>query len=209
VYNVLDEDVFPRPASSSVPRRPVSGVEKLLRLQPKTVSLSLLPHSPVVSDTLSILQEESAGLEAKDWVVPTNTLRSIIPSRSYQVHSPAFPLKPPTLDKNASKVGLSNTPRLQLSTKLIESWEARARTLATVASHADLFASASFALLQEETFSPVALRRLLEASGRAARHSAALAISSACEMLHVRRDSILETGKVLTSASKDTLRSAL
>ena len=92
VNSILD----PRPLSSSLPRRPVSGVEKLLHLQPKTTSPSLLPHSPVVSDTLSILQEESAGLEAKDWSISATTLKTAIPSKPYQVHSPAFPLKPRT-----------------------------------------------------------------------------------------------------------------
>ena len=91
---------------------------------------------------------------------------------------------------------------------MLESWEAGARTLITVASHADYFAIVSFALLQKENFSSSALRRLLEASGRAACHSAALSLSTACEILHIRRDATLDAGKMLTSAFKDTLRSA-
>jgi len=208
VYNILDDDLCPKPPTTSALRRPISGVEKLLGSRSKQPDIKLLPHSPVVADTLTLIEEVCSSRAKTDWSISSQELRSLAPVSAYKVHSPAFPEKVPTLDANATKVGITSHTRCQLNAKTLESWESRARTLVTIASHADLFATASFALLQAETFSPIALQRLLEASGRAARHSAALALSLSAEILHKRRDVVLETSNVLTPASKDMLRAA-
>ena len=162
----------------------------------------------MVSDTLELIREQSADLSVREWSVSATALRDVVPSNAYKVHSPAFTIKVPALDNNASKVGLSNVSHIRVSMKKLEAWEARTRVLTTISSHADFFASASFKLLQQEHFSPVALSRLLEASGRAARHAAALSLSTACELLHLRRVGVLDTSKVLTTTSKNTLNEA-
>lgn len=112
------------------------------------------------------------------------------------------------MDRDAGKLSLSSPINFSLNTTCLESWEKRCRELVSIASHADLFSSAAFQNLRQETLNPKALQRLLEAVSKTTRHSIALAMSLGTEMLLSRRDAVLSTSPVLLDHSKTKLRAA-
>ena len=67
----------------------------------------------------------------------------------------------------------------------------RARNLVAVDSHADLFASAAYQCLHQESMSVNALSRLLEAMSKSIKHATTLSTILAIELLYARRDSAI------------------
>lgn len=208
VIRLLPSDMCPRESEDNIPVKPLSGIERLSGVN-KTSRLSMLPQSLAVKETLKMFQTEfEKKSNVAQWSAPTSFMTSIAPMKYYKSHSPDFPPTNPKLDRDAGKLSLSSPINFSLNTTRLESWEKRCRELVSIASHADLFSSAAFQNLRQETLNPQALQRLLEAVGKTTRHSIALAMSLATEMLVSRRDAVLSTSPVLLDHSKTKLRAA-
>ena len=90
----------------------------------------------------------------------------------------------------------------------MEAWEKRARKLIAINSHADLFSSAVYLCLQQESMSVAALSRLLEAVVKSVKHATAMSTILATEMFQARCDSALANSKLLLENSSYELRNA-
>ena len=207
VYKLLPESMCPAQVHSER-KKVLSSIEKLSTSDNRP-PMKLLPHSSLVSDTLSVIEAETKkSRTVKGWSVPTSVIHPLAQQKYYKVHSPSFPIKPPVVDADASKVGITAGSNVVVPVKVLEALEAKMRSLVTMASHADLFSAASFQLLSEPELSPLALQRLLQAVSRTSRHSLALLLASASDICQLRRDAALDTTTILLEHSKAKLRAA-
>lgn len=69
-------------------------------------------------------------------------------------------------------------------------------------SYEDLFFTAAYQTLLQESLSTLAFQQLPEAMGKQTRHSIALAMSLAKELLIFRRDAVLASFSVLLNPSR-------
>ena len=75
------------------------------------------------------------------------------------------------LEADASLLDISSRGRCSVPVKNLEFWEKRARKLVTINSHVDLFSSAAYLCVQQESMSVTALSRILEAVAKSIRHA--------------------------------------
>ena len=75
-------------------------------------------------------------------------------------------------------------------------------------SHVDLFSSAAYLCLQQESMSVPALSRLLEAVTKCIRHSVAMSTILATELFQARHDVAIATSKLLLDNSGYVLKNA-
>ena len=92
--------------------------------------------------------------------------------------------------------------------KNIEILEKRARKLIKINSHADLFFSAAYLCMQQQTMSVPALSRLLEAVAKSIKHATAMSMILATEIFQTRHDAVLATSKILLDSSNHELQNA-
>ena len=92
--------------------------------------------------------------------------------------------------------------------KNIEIWEKRALKLIVINSHADLFSSAAYLCIQQQTMPVPTLSRLLEAIAKSIKHAMAMSTILAMEIFQARRDVVLATSKILLDNSSHELRNA-
>ena len=90
--------------------------------------------------------------------------------------------------------------------KNIEIWEKRARKLITIDLHADLFSSAAYLCMQQQTMSVPALSKLLEAVAKSIKHTMAMSTILATEIFQARHDTLLAMSKLLLDNSNRKLR---
>ena len=100
---------------------------------------------------------------------------------------------------------LSNKGKCSIPMKNIEIWEKRAHKLIAINSHADLFSSAAYLCMQQQTISAPALSRLLEAIAKSIKHATAVSVILATEIFQARRDAVLATSKILLVNSNHEL----
>ena len=86
---------------------------------------------------------------------------------------------------------LSNKGKCTIPMRNLKSWEKRACKLVVINSHADLFSSAAYLCMQQQTMSAPALSRLLEAIARSIKHATAMSTILATEIFQARRDAVL------------------
>ena len=91
--------------------------------------------------------------------------------------------------------------------KNLEVWE-KSLQISGVNSHADLFSSAAYLCLQQESISVTALSRLLEAVAKSIKHAMAMSTILATELFQARWDATLATSKLLLENSSYELRNA-
>ena len=101
----------------------------------------------------------------------------------------------------------SSSRRCSIPVKSLEFWEKRAHKLMAINSHADLFSSAAYLCLQQESMSVTALSRLLVVA-KSIGHSTALSTILATELFQARRDATIATSKLLLENSGYELRNA-
>ena len=77
----------------------------------------------------------------------------------------------------------------------------RACKLVTINSHADLFSSAAYLCLQQQSMSVTALSRLLEAVAKSIKHATAMSNVLATELFQARCDAVLVTSKLILENS--------
>ena len=114
----------------------------------------------------------------------------------------------PLLESDASLLNLSSKGRCSIPVRNIETWEKRARKLIAINSHEDLFPSAAYLCLQQQTMSVQALSRLLEAVAKSIKHTTAMSMILAMKIFQARRDAALDTSKLLLENSSYELCNA-
>ena len=103
---------------------------------------------------------------------------------------------------------MSSRGRYSVPVRNLEYWEKRACKLVVINLHADLFSSAAFLCLQQESMSVSVLSRLLEAVAKSIKHTTAISTILATELFQARRDAAIATSKLLLDNSSHELRNA-
>ena len=101
---------------------------------------------------------------------------------------------------------LSRKGKCSIPTKNIEIWEKRTRKLIAINLHADLFSSAAYLRMQQQTMSVPALSRLLEAVAKSIKHATAMSMILTTEIFQARHDVVLAMSKNLLDSSNHKLR---
>ena len=199
VFRLLPQELCPKPTEENTPAKPLSGIEHLM--EARASPLLVLPQSKFVEGTTKFIQSkidsENCG---KDWLCPQHLVLSLAPTKYYKCHNQYFP----TLNLaqlEASLLDISSRGRCSVPVKNVEILEKRACKLVVINSHADLFSSAAYLCLQQESMSVTALSRLLEAVANCIRHSTAMSTILATELFQARRDAAIATSKLLLENS--------
>ena len=127
-----------------------------------------------------------------------NLVSSLAPTKFYKSQNQFFPTDNiPPLVSDASLIDISNKRRASISIKSLEAWEKKARKLFAINSHSDLFSSAAYLCLQQESMSVTALSRLLEAVAKSIRQATDMSTILTTESFQARRDAALTNSKLL------------
>ncbi len=124
----------------------------------------------------------------------------------YAPHTESWPLKHPSLDDDAQKIGVAKASFPKAPDALLESLDVRARSLVSMASHMDLFLGAAKHAIESEDSRAVA--SLLQSSARAAKHVMATALTMSTDIILSKRDATLALSSVLPGQGRDLLRAA-
>ena len=170
----------------------------------------MLPQSKLVENTTKFLQNnlnsEKCG---KDWLSSQNLVSSLAPTKFYRSQNQYFPTENiPPLEVDASLLDLSSKGRWLIPVKSLDVWGKRPRNLVVINSYADLFSSAAYLCLQQQSMSVTALSRLLEAVAKSIKHATAMSTILATELFQARHDAALATSKLLLEKSCYELRNA-
>ena len=142
----------------------------------------------------------------KDWLCPQNLVFSWALTKYYKSQNQYFPTENlPQLEAIASLLDISSRGRCSVPVKNIAFWEKRAHKLTAIYLHADLFSSAAYLCLQQESMSVTALSRLLEPVAKSIRHATTIL---AKEPFQARREAAIATSKLLLENSYYELRNA-
>ena len=143
-----------------IPVKPLSGIEHLM--ESRFISLLVLPQSKLIENTAKFVQNRLDTEKCcRDWICPQNLVTSLAPTKFYKSQNSSFPAdNVPPLEADASLLDLSNKGKASIPMKNLEAWEKKARKLIAINSHADLFSSAAYLCLQQESMSVAALSRL-------------------------------------------------
>ena len=192
----------------NTPAKPLSGTEHLMESQ--ATPLLVLPRSKLVENTTKFIQSKIDSENfGKDWLCPQQLVSPLAPTKYYKSHNQYFPTENhPQLESDASILDISSSGKCSVPVKNLEFWEKRARKLVAINSHADLFSSAAYLCLQQESMSVTALSRLLEAVAKSIRHSTAMSTVLATELFEARLDTAIATSKLLLENSGYELRNA-
>ena len=134
-------------------------------MQSRSMPLLVLPQSKLVENSTKYVQNRLDMKKCcRDWICPQNLISALAPTKSYKSQNQFLPMDNiPPLEVDTSLLDLSNKGRDSVPIKNLEAWEKKVRKLIAINSHADLFSSATFLCLQQQSVSVTALSRLLEA----------------------------------------------
>ena len=179
----------------------MSGIEHLMESQ--ATPLLVLPQSKLVENTTKFIQNKIDSENfGKDLLCPQNLVSSLALTKYYKSQNQFFPTKIlPQLEADALLLDISSRGRCSIPVKKLEFWEKRARKLVAINLHANLFSSAAYLCLQQESMSVTALSRLLEAVVKSIRHATAMSTILATELFQARRDAAIATSKLLLESS--------
>ena len=140
---------------------------------------------------------------------PQHLVSSLAPTKFYKCHNQYFPTENlPQLEADTSLLDISSRGRCSVPVKNLEIWEKRTRKLMAINSHVDLFSSAAYLCLQQQSMSVPALSRLLEAVAKSIPHSTAMSTILTTEPFQARSDAAIATSKLLLENSGDEFRNA-
>ena len=208
VFRLLPPELCPKTQQDQAPLKPLSGIEQLM--ESRSTPLLVLPQSKLVQNTTKYIQNwlESDKF-SRDWICPQSLVSALAPTKFYKSQNQYLPTDNiPQLEADASLLDISNKGRASIPLKNLEAWERKARKLVAINSHADLFSSAAFLSLQQESMSVAALSRLLEAVAKSIKHATAMSTLLTTELFQARRDAALASSKLLLDNSTYELRNA-
>ena len=204
VFRLLPASVCPRKNESSNPSKPRSDIDLLNPSEDK--ESSSLPQSQLVKDSLNLVQSyvsDKVKLEP-GWTASINLEKELgTHMKFYKLHNEQFPSSVPKVDKNASKLDLSSSGTITVSSKFLESMERQARHVISINSYADLFATLAFSAMQSEDMDTNMLCRLVEALVNCLKRSTNLSVLMAVELLLTRRELAISGSNILTDSAKD------
>ena len=105
----------------------------------------------------------------------------------------------PHLDADAVQIDISSRSKFSVPIKNMEVWEKVARRLVAINFHADLFSSAAYQCLQQESMSVNALSRLLEMVAKSIKHATAMSTILA------RGNAAVASSKIISSPEHEVL----
>ena len=163
VFRLLPAELCPKTQQDQAPAKPLSGIEHLM--ESHSTPLPVLPQSKLVENTTKYIQNRLDSDKCfRDWICPQNLVSALALTKFYKSRNQYLPTDNiPQLKADASLLDISNKGRASIPQKNLEAWERKARKLVSINSHADLFSSAAFLCLQQESMSVATLSRLLEA----------------------------------------------
>ena len=187
------------------PAKPLSGIENLM--ESRSTPLLVLPHSKLVENTTKYIQNRlDTEKYCKDWICPQKLVSALAPTKFFKSQNQFLPADNiPPLEADASLLDLSEKGRASAPIKNLEAWEKKARKIA-INSHADLFSSAAFLCLQQQSMTVTALSRLLEAVAKSIKHATAMSTSLTTEIFPARHNAA--SSKLLLDNSSNELRNA-
>ena len=179
-------------------------------MESSSTPLLVLPQSKLVENTTKYIQNRlDSDNCSRDWICPQSLVSALAPTKFYKNQNQYLPTDNiPQLEADASLLDISIKGRASILLKNLEAWERKARKLVSVNSHADLFSSAAFLCLQQESMSVAALSRLLEAVAKSIKHATAMYTLLTTEIFQARRDAALASSKLLLDNSTYWLRNA-
>ena len=208
VFRLLPPELCPKTQQDQAPLKPLSGIEQLM--ESRSTPLLVLPQSKLVQNTTKYIQNRLESDKcSRDWICPQSLVSALAPTKFYKSQNQYLPTDNiPQLEADASLLDISNKGRASIPLKNLEAWERKARKLVAINSHADLFSSAAFLSLQQESMSVAALSRLLEAVAKSIKHATAMSTLLTTELFPARRDAALASSKLLLDNSTYELRNA-
>ena len=208
VFGLLPPELCPKTQQDQAPLKPLSGIEQLM--ESHSTPLLVLPQSTLVENTTKYIQNRLDWDKcSRDWICPQSLVSALAPTKFYKSQNQCLPTNNiPQLEADASLLDISNEGRASIPLKNLEAWERKARKLVSINSHADLFSSAAFLSLQQESMSVAALSRLLEAVSKSIKHATAMSTLLTTELFQARRDAALALSKLLLDNSTYELRNA-
>ena len=208
IFRFLPEEMCPRPLEDHTPSRPLSGTEQLMELH--STPLQVRPQSKLVENITKYIQNKLyTDKLGQDWTCPQQLVKLLALMRYYKSESQYFPSESIThIDTEASQLDISSRGKISIPIKNMEIWEKRARNLVAINSHADLFSSAAYLCLQQESMSVNALSRLLEAVAKSIKHATAMSTILAIELFQARRNAAVASSKFLKDHFSHELRNA-
>ena len=154
-------------------------------MESRSTPLLVLPQSKLVENTTKYIQNRlDSDKCSRDWICQQSLVSALAPTKFYKSQNQYLP------------------------TDNIRQLEVEARKLLSFNSHADLFSSAAFLSLQQESMSVAALSRLLEAVAKSIKHATAMSTLLTTELFQARRDAALASSKLLLDNSTYELRNA-
>ena len=208
VFRLLPPELCPKTQQDQAPLKPLSGIEQLM--ESLSTPLLVLPQSKLVENTTKYIQNRlDSDKCSRDWICLQSLISALAPTKFYRSQNQYLPTDNiPQLEADASLLDISNKGRASIPLKNLEAWERKARKLVSINSHADLFSSAAFLSLQQESMSVAALSRLLEAVAKSIKHATAMSTLLTAELFQARRDAALASSKLLLDNSTYELRNA-
>ncbi len=167
-----------------------------------------LPFSPTVGLLVKLIEGQLVedGRRAGSFVPKAFAKKQCTP-KFYTPHNVGWPVKPPTLDKDATLIGVSKPPLPAHSiAKVWEDTDVRMRAIVAMASHIDLCLGASRGALAQED--GVQLESLLQSAAKATRDILGTALTASTDILLWRRDAALASSSLLAGPSREALRAA-
>ena len=166
-------------------------------MESRSTPLLVLPQSKLVENTTKYVQNRlDTEKFCRDWICPQNLVSAPAPTKFYKSQNQFLPTNNiPPLEADASPLDLSNKGRASVPIKNLEAREKKARKLIAIHSHADLFSSAAFLCLQQQSMSVMALSILLEAVTKSIKHATAMSTILTTEMFQARRNAAQASSK--------------
>ena len=163
VFRLLPEELCPKPSEDHTPFKPLAGIEQLM--ESRSSPFLVLPQSKLIENTTKFIQDKlNSEKLGQDWLCLQQLVKLLAPMRYYEGKSQYFPIENiPHLDADASQIDMSSRGKYSVPFKNFGIWEKRAHNLSGINYHADLFSTAAYLCLQQESMSVNALSRLLEA----------------------------------------------
>ena len=208
VFRLLPQELCLKSSEEHTPAKQLSGIEHLI--ESCATPLLVLSQSKLVENTTKFIQNKLDSENfSKEWLCPQNLVSSLAPTKYYKSQNQYFPTENlPQLEADASLFDISSRGRCSVSVRNLEFWEKRARKLVAINSHTDLFYSAAYLRLQQESMSVNALSRLLKAVAKSIKHATAMSTVLATELFQARHDAAIATSKLLFENSSYELRNA-
>ena len=208
VFRLLPPELCPKTQQDQAPLKHLSGIEQLM--ESRSTPLLVLPQSKLVENTTKYIQNRlDSDKCSRDWICPQSLVSALAPTKFYKSQNQYLPTDNiPQLEADASLLDISNKERASIPLKNLEVWERKARKLVSINSRADLFSSAAFLSLQQESMSVAALSRFREAVAKSIKHATAMSTLLTTELFQARRDAVLASSKLLLDNSTYELRNA-